>query len=148
MSGDISGFGAIVNLRASVTFPSGINITQFADDADPIDSPSQQLADVGMGLNGDMVFWRTPQPIQVTLSVIPNSDDDRNLSILANANRVAKGKVSSTDEITMTISYVSGETRMLTGGVITDGMLGGSVASAGRLKTKTYIFKFENQGNV
>ncbi|HGO5420123.1 phage tail fiber protein [Klebsiella oxytoca] len=145
MSNDISGFGLRVTIRASVMFPAGITITQFADDADPLDSPSQQLADVGMGLNGDMVHWRTAQPIPVTLNVLPNTGDDRNLRILADANRVAKGKNPTNDDITMTIYYPSGETRMLTGGVITDGMVGNSVASAGRLKTKPYVFKFENQ---
>ncbi|BFI50491.1 phage tail fiber protein [Yersinia pseudotuberculosis] len=32
---DISGFGTIVNIRASKTFPAGFNVTQFADDAEP-----------------------------------------------------------------------------------------------------------------
>ncbi|AHK20749.1 hypothetical protein BZ21_786 [Yersinia pseudotuberculosis] len=142
---DISGFGTIVNIRASKTFPAGFNVTQFADDADPLDSPSQQLADVGMGLNGDMVSWSVAQVLQVTLNITPNSDDDRNLAILAEANRIAKGKRSVNDEITMSISYPSGESRTLSGGVITDAMIGNSVSSAGRLKSKPYIFKFENQ---
>ncbi len=142
---DISGFGTIVNIRASKTFPAGFNVTQFADDADPLDSPSQQLADVGMGLNGDMVSWSVAQVLQVTLNITPNSDDERNLAILAEANRIAKGKRSVNDEITMSISYPSGESRTLSGGVITDAMIGNSVSSAGRLKSKPYIFKFENQ---
>ncbi|MCA6954827.1 phage tail fiber protein [Pectobacterium polaris] len=142
---DISGFGLTVNIRATTTFPNGINITQFADDADPFDSPSQQLADVAMGLNGDMVSWSVAQPLPVTLNIIPNSEDDRNLFILAEANRVAKGKIPARDVITMTAIYPDGSTRTLSNGKITDGMLGNSAASAGRLKTKTYVFKFENQ---
>ncbi len=98
-----------------------------------------------MGLNGDMVSWSVAQVLQVTLNITPNSDDDRNLAILAEANRIAKGKRSVNDEITMSISYPSGESRTLSGGVITDAMIGNSVSSAGRLKSKPYIFKFENQ---
>ncbi|CNI48398.1 phage tail fiber protein [Yersinia pekkanenii] len=142
---DISGFGLTINIRTSKTFPAGFNVTQFADDADPLDSPSQQLADVGMGLNGDMVSWSVAQPLQVTINVIPNSEDDKNLAILAEANRIAKGKRSLNDEITMAILYPSGTSRTLSFGVITDAMIGNSAASAGRLKSKPYVFKFENQ---
>ena len=34
--GDISGFGTEVLLVAKSTFPVGFNITQFADDTDPV----------------------------------------------------------------------------------------------------------------
>ncbi|WP_058909735.1 phage tail fiber protein [Entomohabitans teleogrylli] len=145
MTNDISGFGLRVTLRASVMFPAGITLTQFADDADPLDSASLKLGDAAIGLNGDMVSWRTLNAIPVTLNILPNSDDDKNLRILAEANRVAKGKKSTNDSITMTIYYPSGETRMLTGGTIVDAMIGNGVTSSGRLKTKSYAFKFENQ---
>ncbi|OCJ20022.1 hypothetical protein [Serratia sp. 14-2641] len=142
---DISGFGLIANVRASTTFPAGFNVTQFADDADPLDSPSQQLNDVGMGLNGDMVVWSVAQPLVITLNVIPNSDDDKNLYVLAEANRVGKGKTSARDKITIVFTYPDGTVRTLSNGVITDAMLGNGVASAGRMKSKPYVFKFENQ---
>lgn len=145
---DISGFGLSANIRASTTFPAGFTVTQFADDADPLDSPSQQLNDVGMGLNGDLVHWSTAQPLVITLNVIPNSDDDKNLYVLAEANRVAKGKTSAKDKITIALTYASGEVRTLSNGVITDAMLGNGVASAGRMKSKAYVFKFENQVNA
>lgn len=145
---DISGFGLSVTIRASVTFPSGFTVTQFADDADPLDSPSQQLADVAMGLNGHMVKWSVAQPLIITINVIPRSTDDRNLAVLAEANRVARGKRSVNDVITVTIILADGTTRILSSGVITDAPVGDGVASAGRLKSKAYIFKFENQGGI
>ena len=144
MVNNISGFGLRVTIHASTTFPQTIGVTQFADDSDPLDIPSQQLADKAMGLNGDLVTWSTPNPILGTLNVIPGSNDDLNLQILANANRVAKGKASNRDIITMVLSYPDGRVATLTNGVITDGMLGNSVASAGRLKSKAYAFAFEN----
>ncbi|AYM89216.1 DUF3383 family protein [Serratia sp. 3ACOL1] len=93
----------------------------------------------GMGLNGDLVHWSTAQPLVITLNVIPNSDDDKNLYVLAEANRVAKGKTSARDKITIALTYASGEVRTLSNGVITDAILGNGVASAGRMKTKAYI---------
>lgn len=142
---DISGFGAQAQIRASVTFPAGVNITQFADDADPIDAPSIQIADKAMGLNGDLVTWAKASPIIVTLNVIANSDDDKNLSVLFEANRVGRGKNSSQDVITMAVTFPTGRKVTYSAGRITDGQPGDSVASAGRLKTKAYAFAFENK---
>ena len=142
---DISGFGLRVQLFASVTFPAGIDITAFADDADPFDIPSQQLADKAMGLNGDLVTWSTANPVLATLNVIPGSQDDVNLQILAESNRVGKGKQSNRDVITMVAIYPDGSTFTGINGKITDAPMGNSVAQAGRLKSKAYAFAFENR---
>lgn len=144
---NISGFGLKIQLVASVTFPAGITLTQFADDADPFDVPSQQIADKAMGLNGDIVTWAKANPIPVNLAMVPSGDDDRNLAVLLEANRVGKGKQGARDVITMTGIYPDGSTVTFSNGVITDGMLASAVASAGRLKSKTYAFSFENKVN-
>ncbi len=142
---DISGFGLQVQLIGSVTFPAGINVTQFADDGDPLDLPSIQIADKAMGLNGDLITWAKATPLPMTLNVIAGSENDLNLQVLAENNRVGKGKNSARDVITATVVYPDGRILVLTNGKITDAMFGNSVASAGRLKTKAYIFSFENK---
>lgn len=141
---DISGLGTRVRLIASNTFPAGITLTQFADDADSLDVPSQQVADKGMGVNGDLVTWTVAAPLNLTVNIIPGSDDDRNMSVLLEANRGARGKQSARDVITMTAIYPDGSTQTWSPGRITDGMPGKSVASAGRFKSKPYMFTFEN----
>lgn len=145
MTTDISGFGAEVQVKASETFPSGFGVTQFADDADPFDIPSLQIADKAMGLNGDLITWSKANPILITLNVVPGSEDDSNLAILLEANRVGKGKTSARDTITIVAAYPNGGTLTLSEGKITDGMPGNSIASAGRLKSKAYQFAFENK---
>lgn len=145
MVNDISGFGSQVNLIASVTFPAGFSVTQFADDTDPFDQPSVQIADKAMGLNGDLLTWSTANPLPLTLAVVPGSDDDRNLSVLAEANRVGKGKNSARDIITLVAIFPDGKTETFVSGKITDAMLGKSIASAGRQKSKVYMFSFENK---
>lgn len=141
---DISAFGLRVQVVASVTFPAGITLTEFADDADPFDLPSIQQVDKAMGLNGDLVTWSKASPINVTLNLVPGGADDQNMSALAASNRVGKGKNSAQDVITITAVYPSGRVVTLTQGKLTDAMPGNSVASAGRLKSKAYAFTFEN----
>ena len=145
---NVSGFGSRIVLRASVTFPAGITITQFADDADPFDIPEVQIADTAMGLNGDMVVWTSPNPILSTLNVIPGTDDDRNLAALYEANRPARGKRPAQDVISMTQVYPDGRSVTLAQGVITNGRPGQSTASSGRLKSKPYAFAFEGISNT
>src|ERR1700753_3783497 len=102
---DVSGFGVSLQIVASSTFPAGFTVTEFADDVDPFDIPSIQIADKAMGVNGDLIIWSKPNPINITVGVIPNSDDDKNLGILLEANRVGRGKISAQDVVTITAIY-------------------------------------------
>ena len=145
---NISGFGLSVNLIASTTYPIGVQLTQFADDADPLDVPSLQIGDVAMGLNGDLITWSKANPIKLTLNMIPDSTDDITLSILLAANRVGRGKASTRDNLTMTIFYPNQTFITLANGVITDGVPFAPTANSGRLKTRSYAMSFENYVGV
>jgi hypothetical protein len=141
---DISAFGIRVRLVASATFPAGIDLTQFADDGDSLDIPQQQIADKAMGVNGDLVVWSRANPLTLTINLIPGSDDDRNMSVLLEANRVARGKRGARDTITLTAVYPDETTQTWSLGRITDGIPGKALASSGRMKSKPYMFAFEN----
>lgn len=142
---NISGFGLSASIIASKTFPIALYLTEFADDTDPFDIPSLQIADKAMGLNGDLLTWSKPNPINATLSVVPGSFTDINLAILLEANRVGKGKIGARDVITLTVFYPAGNFIIVQNGAITDGPPSSSVASSARLKSKTYGFTFENR---
>ena len=49
MALDVSGFGLVINIIASNTYPTGITISQWDVDADPIDFPSVKIGDAVMG---------------------------------------------------------------------------------------------------
>lgn len=148
MSDDISGFGSSLRIMASNTFPIGIEITQFADDSDPIDIPALQISDSAMGVNGDKVNWTVANQIMATTNVIPGSDDDRNLALLFEANRAGRNKTSAKDVITMLATYPDGQIATFTGGSCQEFMPAKSVSSDGRLKSKSYLFSFENMVTV
>lgn len=141
---DVSATGLTILVRASVTFPAGFIVSAFADDADPFDIPDIEIATAAMGLNGDLITFSSPTPITPTLNVIPGSPEDQNLSILYNANRAARGRRVARDIITMIATYPDGSTTTLSQGKLTSGNPGKSVASAGRIKTKAYVFAFQD----
>jgi hypothetical protein len=140
---NISGFGLGAQVTASNTFPNGFNVTEWADDADPLDSPDLELADTGMGLNGDMVVWSRPMGIEISLNVIPTTESDTNLDVLAQANRVARGKRGARDTIGIVFTYPNGQIVTMSSGVMISGPMAPPVASAGRMKTHMYKFRFE-----
>ena len=144
---DISGYGSSVNLVASLTFPQGFDITEFADDADPFDTPDMKIGDGKVGLNGTLLTWTTATALMVAVSVVPNSIDDNNLAILFEANRAGKGKAPVRDVITLTQILPNGSQQQFAPGKIVEGPPGPSISSAGRFKSKTYKFIFENKGN-
>lgn len=141
---DVSATGLALVVQASKTFPTGIFITQFADDADPLDLPAVDIAQTGMDINGNLVSWSTPTPQTVTINVLPGSEEDKNLAILFEANIAKKGRRHAGDIITIVASYGDGSTTIARNGKITNGSRGNSAASAGRLKTKAYTFVFQD----
>lgn len=142
-----SASGISVTIVAIPTFPAGFNITQFADDVDPVSIENVDIADTGMAVNGDMVVWGTPHEIPMNIAVLPGTEEAKNLDILYHANRVAKNKVAIRDVITATINYPDGERKVLTNGAIISGPPLTSASSSARLNTREYGFRFENMLN-
>lgn len=141
---NISGFGLTVSLIASNTFPLGLILTEWPDDQDAIDFPAVQIADATMGVNGDLIFWTKGAPVKMTLGAIPDSITDIQLALLLAANRVGKGKISARDTFQAGVVQGNGNLGIFTNGVLTEGMPFNGVSSAGRMKTKQYLFTFEN----
>lgn len=142
---DISGFGGKVALNCSVTFPAGISISQFADDSDPLEFAPIEIADKAMGVNGDMITWAKAIPIAMVLNVIPGSPDDVNLQILFDNNRPSQGKIVTADIIQAVVTYPDGTVTSFGPGRIMMGPPGKSIASSGRIKTRTYTFALQNK---
>lgn len=142
---NVSGYGITVTLVASVTFPQGLTITQFADDSDPFDSASTAIAEAASGVNGDLVVWSKAAPIPATLSLISGSEDDYNLAALYEANRPSASKAPAGDVITMTVIYPDGSSETASEGAILSGPPMRSVASSGKQKARQYAFAFADR---
>lgn len=141
---DVSGFGARVTIVASNTFPQGIDITAFSEDADPFDLPAVTIGATAMGPNGDLIAWSSAAPTVCNVNVIPGSDDDVNLGVLFQANAPGKGRQPANDVITLTCVYPDGRQVTLSNAKMISGMPGSSIAGSGRQKTKAYVFHAES----
>lgn len=141
---DISGSKSKITIISVPTFPQGLVIEEFATDTDPLVFDEMQIAETEVGVNGDVATYQKPALINVTLSVIPNSESDKNLQILFNSNRSAKNKVSTKDDITMVVAYTDGKIVTLSGGTIMTGVPANSITQDSKLATKSYRFNFAN----
>lgn len=144
---DVSGAGLSVKIVAVPLFPQGIDITEFADDEDALSVPNVTLREYAMGLNGDLVSWITPNPIVLTIGVLPGSEADKNLGLILDADKYEKNKLNIPQSISMVINYADGTSKVLPVGVMTEGPALSSVQSSKRVGTKTYTFVFEGKAN-
>lgn len=140
---EISVLGAKAWLTADKTYPAGFPITKFPADSDAIDIQEAQIANGEMGVNGDLIKYRTAVPQTLGISVIPGSEEDQNLQILLDRNRASKGRMYEQDNITLVITLVDGTTYTFSNGIIISGELGYSLTSQGKIRTKRYTFMFE-----
>lgn len=144
MSVSVSASGIQIAFTVPVIFPTGFVVSQFSDDVDPLDFSEINIGDSAMNINGELAVWTVPSPIPLTVSVRPGSEGDDNLSILFNANRISVNKIVLNSNITATVTYPDNSSIRLSGGIPVSFTPGKGVGTAGRLKTKTYTFNFEN----
>lgn len=141
---DVTAFGLDITITADKTLPMGVTISEFAEDADPINVTEVTMGESEMGVNGDLILTRRARPIEFTLPVIPGTAGSEALHTLWEANRLAKNKNAVRDIITAVINYPNGNTVTLTDGAIVSGPPITGVSSAGRLMTENFGFVFAN----
>lgn len=139
---DISGAGLKVTIISPITFPAGFTVTEWATDADPLTIEDLEVSNSEVGVNGDFVSWHRAAVKRLEMNVIPNTESDKNLKILTQANMVEKNKLAIADEITAIVSYPDGTTSTFSGGVIAAGKIANSVTNDGKIRSGNYKFQF------
>jgi len=147
MSVDISALGIKVTIRATPSYPAGITLTKFADDGDSINVPEMTIMSHGMGVNGDMVVWRTAVPCVLDVNLIPGTDDCKKMENLFKLNMTQKNKKASKDVLVATIEHPDGRVDVLSNGYIEAGKPIQDYSSSGRAKSRAFRMVFENNIN-
>lgn len=128
---------------------AGTVITQFMDDANPIDIQDVEVSTVGVNCNGSMIRNAKPNLIMVSVTVIPNSDDDMALRSMWRKFRVqgtGSGNWSKSVSLTVNLGTQDSKTKKrsysYTNGTMVSGP-GGPVSNAeGKMQGRTYTFAF------
>lgn len=139
---DISGFGTGIVIVALQSFPMGFSVSKFADDVDPISAKDVEPTGYEMLYDGSLYAFDKAAPIEVAISVIPNSEDDINCKILLQSRKSAKRLFPVDDVTSMVVTYPDGGRAILSNGTILRGPMLDSIESIGRRKSNTYTFVF------
>lgn len=142
---DVSGFGLRIRISASNTFPiPGFELSQFADDSDPLDFEALQITDDAVGLNGDLIVWTVANALRPTINLISGTPDQKNMTLLFEANRAGRNKASAKDVIQALFLYPDGQIATCVNGACREFPPARSVAGGGKQKSNAYTFSFEN----
>lgn len=141
MSHNISVSGLQISVLGSKVLPV-FTLTSFADDADPFDIGTVDISDQGINANGDMVVWSTPVVKEITINLIPNSEDDRNMQLVASSNLTQGRSYKVLDELQLVGSYPDG-TRVVAKGCVLKSADIGTKSAQFRRKTNQYVFAFQ-----
>lgn len=144
MAIDVSAMGLKVLIKAVPSFPVGIEITHFADDGDSLNISDIQTMESAVGVNGDLVVWRVATPCEISVNVIPGTDECKDLETLFNLNMTQKNRVASKDILTMVITHPDGKQTVLSNGYIVGGKPAQDYSSNGRANSREFRFVFEN----
>lgn len=140
---DISHLGTVVTISASnTTGGAPVALSAFPKDTDPVSIPNITLGNMEVGTNGDPVTWSEATPKELTLAIIPNTEDHVFLQNLLQLNTAEKGKRSNNDRITLTRTMPSGAVLLCEDGKLVEGPPAVSQASSGRLNTVQYRLMF------
>jgi len=139
---DVSGFGTGITIVALQSFPMGFNLSQFADDQDPLTAKDISPTGYEMLYDGSLFAFDKAAPVEVAVSVIPGSDDDLNLKILLQSKKSTPKILPLPDITSMVITYPDNGRVILSSGSILSGPVVDSITSAGRKKSNTYTFVF------
>ena len=112
----ITSANAILILTVEELYPSGVQIEKFASD-DAFSSDNVAIAEVRMGVDGQLAAGYTPAPIPFKISLEADSDSIEYLRNIANNQRLNK----TTYSITASISIPAlGKEFTLINGILTE----------------------------
>ena len=137
-------------------------VLDFSDEGTPVEFPDLEVCGYAMTLNGELVTWTKPTPVQFNVTVIPGSKSDQALRSILYAGHIGgkRGRAINQKSViipaatlsvpsvyTVTGSAVSNAGSMrftLANGRLTAGTPGIGSNAEGKMSARTYRFVFES----
>lgn len=135
---DITAIGTKITI-VDLLFPAGITLTQAPQDGTFWEVDNVTIANVMVGLNGNQISHSVPSVITLRISVIPNSDDDKNLKAMAAYNR-PQGMSFNADYIQIYKQEANGSKSIYGDFKMTEVPMDNSANADGSFSTRTYTF--------
>ena len=137
-----------VSFAGSVIVIGGARITEFMDDANPLDIQDTDTCNIEWSCNGRMIRTVKPSAVMISITVIPGTASDKALKTIWKKNFCNGGSISlneANQQLSCSISVGnSGASYMFTGGTCVSGAAALTSNGQGKMGGNTYTFAFEN----
>lgn len=138
-----------LSFAGSVITIGGANITDFIDDANPIDIQDTENTNIEWSCNGRMIRTIKPSAIIMSVTVMPNSPSDNALRTIWKKSFINGGSVNLRDankslSATITTGNPKGGSFQFSGGTCLSGAAAITANGQGKMGGNTYTFAFEN----
>lgn len=149
---DISMAGSVITFTGN----SGLKVSQineFSSNEDPIQVSDLEVAAGEMNINGEIVTWAKPNPVQVSFSLIPFSASQIKLDTFLAAMHIGganyKAPKAKIDAMTISVPAEGGEGNKglewtFKNGRLLSGPPAVGSSTEGRGNSCTYVFIFES----
>lgn len=138
-----------VSFAGSTVTIAGITVSQFMDDANPVEFPDVEVSSVGVNCNGKMIRNAKPNIVTMSVTVIPGSNNDSALYELWKKYRVQDGKNNGGQWETPLNASINIKTigsrkssYKFGGGTMVSGPGGPASTAEGKMQGRTYTFAF------
>lgn len=133
-----------VSFAGSTVTVAGIQISDFMDDANPVEFQDVEVSSTGVNCNGTMIRNAKPNLVMMSVTVIPGSQSDNALWNLWKQYRV-QGDYNSQWEQSLTASISiagGGQSKSYSNGTMVSGPGGPAANGEGKMQGRTYSFAF------
>lgn len=134
-----------VSFAGSTVEVAGITVTDFMDDANPVEFQDVEVSSVGVNCNGSMIRNAKPNVIMMSVTVIPGSANDTAFYNLWKLYRVqGKWEKKWEEGLQASITIGGGDNAKLSfsNGTMVSGPGGPSSNGEGKMTGRTYTFAF------
>jgi hypothetical protein len=133
-----------VSFAGSTVTVGGIKVSDFMDDANPVEFQDVDVSSVGVNCNGSMIRNAKPNVVMMSVTVIPGSESDEKLYALWKKYRVQGNWNEQWEKaLTASVSIGSGRgSRSFSNGTMVGGPGGPSSNGEGKMQGRTYTFAF------
>lgn len=136
-----------VSFAGSIIVIGGARITEFMDDANPLDIQDVDTCNIEWSCNGRMIRTVKPSSIMMSVTVIPGTASDNALKTIWKKNFCNGGSISLSEaNHSLSCSITTGKggaSYTFTGGTIVSGAAALTSNGQGKMGGNTYTFAFE-----
>ena len=137
---DITAIGSKITIM-SAALPAGKTFTNAPDSDAFYTIDAVDINEVAVGLNCHKISWALPNKLRITVSLIPNSEDDKDMQKMFWLDR-PQSMAANIDSVQIAITETGKDSSEIYGDFsLVSGSPANTAEASGRFSNKQYVFE-------